>query len=101
MREPLLWGHETEARALLGSGVSSLELTRRNTVLNFPLPPGEVVRFFRQYHGPVNRAVASLNRAGRMSLHAEMEAFWSTHNLAHGGFTKVDAEWLEVVAKRA
>ena len=101
MREPVLWGNETEVRALLGSGVSSLELTRRNTVLNLPFPPDEVVRFFRQYHGPVNRAFASLNRAGRMNLHAEMEALWSTHNLAHGGFTKVDAEWLEVVAERA
>ncbi len=30
-----------------------------------------------------------------------MDALWSSHNLAHGGFTMVDAEWLEVIAVRA
>jgi SAM-dependent methyltransferase len=100
MREPVLWGNEADVRALFGTGVSSLEFARRNAVLNFPFPPSEVVHFFRLYHGPTNRAFASLNRTGRLSLQAEMEELWSTHNLAHGGFTKVDAEWLEVVAKR-
>jgi SAM-dependent methyltransferase len=100
MREPVLWGDEAEVRVLFGSGVSSVEFARRNAVLNFPFPPGEVVRFFRLYHGPVNRAFASLNRAGRLSLQAEMEELWSTHNVAQGGFTKVDAEWLELVARR-
>ena len=101
MREPVLWGDEAEVRVFLGSAVSNLELTRRNTVLNFPFPPSEVVRFFRLYHGPANRAFASLNRAGRLRLQAEMEELWSTHNVAQGGFTKVDAEWVEVVARPA
>jgi SAM-dependent methyltransferase len=101
MREPVLWGDEAEVRALLGSGISSLDLTRRNTVLNFPFPPSEVVQFFRLYYGPANRAFASLNRAGRLRLQAQMEVLWSTHNAAKGGLTKVDAEWLELVAKRA
>lgn len=101
MREPVLWGDETEVRALFGTGVSSLELTRRNTALNFPFPPGEVVRLFRQHHGPMNRAFASLNRAGRLRLQVEMEQLWAAHNVALGGFTKVDAEWLEMVAIRA
>ena len=86
---------------MFGPGVSRVEFARRNAVLSFPFPPGEVVRFFRLYHGPANRAFASLNRTGRLSLHAQMEELWSTHNLAHGGFTKVDAEWLEVTATRA
>ena len=101
MREPMLWGDEAEVRTLFGSDVSSLEFARRNTVLNFPFPPGEVVRFFREYHGPMNRAFASLNRAGRLKLEAEMEELWSTHNVAQCGLTKIDAEWLELVAIRA
>jgi len=101
MQEPLLWGDEAIVRGLLGASVSGVEVSRRNTVLNFPFPPSEVVRFFRLCYGPVNRAFASLNRAGRVSLQAEMEELWSTHNLARGGLTKVDAEWLEVMAKRA
>jgi hypothetical protein len=101
MREPVLWGDEAEVRALFGSAVFTLAFARRNAVLNFPFLPSEVVRFFRLYHGPTNRAFASLNRAGRVGLQAQMEELWSTHNMAHGGFTKVEAEWLELVAKRA
>ena len=68
MPEPVLWGDEATVRERFGVGVSSLELTRRNFMFNFPFPPSEVVRFFRQYHGPTNRAFASLNRAGRTRL---------------------------------
>jgi len=101
MPEPVLWGDEATVRERFGAGISRLELARRNFVFNFPFPPSEVVRFFRQYHGPTNRAFASLNRAERASLQTEMEELWSTYNLAKGGFTKVDAEWLEVIAVRA
>ena len=101
MPEPVLWGDDATVRERFAVGMSSLEITRRNTVLNFPFPPSEVVRFFRMYHGPANRAFASLNRAARVSLQAEMEELWSAHNMAKGGFTKVDAEWLEVIAVRA
>jgi SAM-dependent methyltransferase len=101
MPAPVLWGDDRTVRERFGAGVSSLQLTRRDTELNYPFPPSEVVRFFRAYHGPTNRAFASLNRAGRLRLQTEMEALWSRHNLAEGGFTKVDAEWLEVIAVRA
>lgn len=101
MPDPVLWGDEDTVRERFGAGVSSLHLTRRNTELNYPFPPDEAARFFRTYHGPTNRAFASLNRAGKLELREEMEALWSSHNLAQGGFTKVDAEWLEVVSVRA
>jgi len=101
MRDPLLWGDEQEVHNLFGSGVANLRLNRRNAVLSFPFPPSEVVRLFRLYHGPTNRAFASLDRAGRLRLQIEMEELWSAYNVAQGGFTKVDAEWLELAATRA
>ena len=101
MREPVLWGDEAEVRALFATGVSRLDFARRDAELKFPFPPSEVVRFFRLYHGPTNRAFASLNRKGRVRLQAEMEELWSTYNVAHGGLTQIDAEWLELVAQRA
>jgi len=101
MPAPVLWGEEDVVRARFGSAVSCLRLTRRETEMNFPFPPGEVVRFFRACHGPVNRAFAALDRAGRKNLQAELEALWSSRNIARGGFTRVDAEWLEVVAVRS
>jgi SAM-dependent methyltransferase len=101
MPAPVLWGDEETLRTRFGAGVRNLQFTRRETELNYPFPPDEVVRFFRDYHGPTNRAFAAKNRAGRQSLQMELEDLWSTHNLARGGFTKVDAEWLEMVAVRA
>jgi SAM-dependent methyltransferase len=101
MPAPVLWGDEATVRKRFGAGVSSLQLRRQNTELNYPFAPSEVALFFRTYHGPTNRAFASLNREGRKGLQEEMEGLWSSHNLARGGFTKVDAEWLEVVAVRA
>ena len=98
MPAPVLWGDEATVRERLGPGVSSLQLTRHKVEFNFPFPPREVVRFFRDYYGPTNRAFASLNRDGRKSLQAELEALWSKHNVARGGLTDVEAEWLEVIA---
>jgi hypothetical protein len=87
MPAPVLWGDDRTVRERFGAGVSSLQLSRRDTELNYPFPPSEVVRFFRAYHGPTNRAFASLNRARRPRLQTEMEALWSSHNLAEGGFS--------------
>ena len=50
--------------------------------------------------GPVNRAFASLDRAGRMNLHQELEAIWSEDNRGRDGFTLIVAEYLEVIATR-
>jgi len=100
MPAPVLWGDEGTVRERIGYGASRLQLNRNQVEFNFPFAPREVVRFFRDYYGPVNRAFASLNRAGRQSLQAELEALWSQHNIARGGITKVEAEWLEVLARR-
>jgi len=101
MPPPVLWGDQATVHQRLGRGTSSLRLMCHKVEFHFPFPPREVVRFFRNYYGPLNRAFASLNRAGRKNLQAELEALWSEHNIARGGLTQVDAEWLEVIAERA
>jgi SAM-dependent methyltransferase len=101
MPAPVLWGDEAAVRERFGAGVSRLQLKRNHVTLDYPFPPAEVVRFFRLNYGPANRAFASLDRQGRKELHREMEALWSSNNLAGDGVTKVEAEWLEVIATRA
>ena len=101
MPSPVLWGDEATVRERLGPHVSRLSLTRRDYQFNYPFPPSDVVNFFRLYYGPTNRAFASLDRAGRKSLHEELATLWSTHNRARDGITLVDAEYLEVIATRA
>ena len=100
MPSPLLWGDEAVVRERFDSQVSELKLARRHYTFDYPFPPADVVNFFRMYYGPVNRAFASLNRAGRESLHQELEALWSAHNRGRDGFTLVPAEYLEVIATR-
>lgn len=101
MPSPLLWGDENMVRERFGAQVSGLRFARRHYTFNYPFPPSDVVHFFRLYYGPVNRAFASLDRAGRKSLHQELEEMWSAHNRGRNGFTLVAAEYLEVVADRA
>jgi SAM-dependent methyltransferase len=101
MPSPLLWGDETVVRERFGSQVSGLRLTRRHYTFDYPFPPSDVVNFFRLYYGPVNRAFASLDRAGRKALHRELEAVWSAHNRGRDGFTRVASEYLEAIATRA
>ena len=98
---PLLWGEEATVRERLARGLSDLSLTRRYYAFDYPFPPSDVVEFFRLYYGPANRTFAALDRSGRKSLHRELEALWTSHNRAGEGFTRVDAEYLEVIATRA
>ena len=98
---PLLWGDETVVRERLGPQICDLKVTRRQYTFDYPFPPSHVVNFFRLYYGPVNRAFASLDRAGRKSLHEELEDLWAADNCGHDGFTLVAAEYLEVIATRA
>lgn len=101
MPSPLLWGDEAVVRERFGPQVCELKLARRHYTFDYPFPPSDVVSFFRRYYGPVNRAFASLDRAGRKSLHQELEAIWSAHNRGRSGFTLVAAEYLEVMSTRA
>ena len=101
MPSPVLWGDEATVRERLGPGLSSLCLTKRIYRLDYPFPPAEVVDFFGQYYGPINRAFASLDESGKERLRAELELLWSQHNRAQGGATVVEAEYLDVLGTRA
>ena len=57
--------------------------------------------FFREYYGPMHRAFASLDSVGQQKLRDELTSLWASHNYAGANVTKVDAEYLEVLAIRA
>src|SRR6266540_2582037 len=61
----MLWGNEDMVRERLRDGVRALQLTRRTyPVWNYPFGVPEVVEFFRQTYGPVQRAFATLDAEG-------------------------------------
>lgn len=95
---PLLWGTEECVRERLGDGLESLLMTRRLMTFEFALDPAGVVNEYLQWYGPTLRAWASLDETGKRALRRELEALWSDHNRADDGTTRVQSEYLEVVA---
>ena len=100
MPSPVLWGDEATVRERLGSGASKLECSRHLYELSYPFPPADVVEFFRANYGPMTRAFASIGEESQQELRDELTDLWDRHNRATDGTTKVDAEYLQVVAVR-
>jgi len=100
MPAPVLWGDEATVRERFREGIADLKLTRRDYHFDYPFPPDEVVEFYRMNYGPVARAFSSLDVDRQDDLRRELVWLWSTHNKAAGEATKVDAEYLEVIAIR-
>lgn len=101
MPSPVLWGDEATVRARLTDGIAALRFTHRFMTFEFPFPPAEVVEHWRLYYGPTQKAFAALDAAGQAALRADLTALWSSHNRAGNGATRVESEYLEVVAVRA
>ncbi len=100
MPSPLLWGDEPTVRERLRSGVASLECSRHRYELSYPFSPADVVEFFRANYGPMTCAFASIGEDAQQQLRDELTDLWSRHNRATDGTTRVDAEYLQVIAVR-
>src|SRR5262245_12261762 len=100
MPAPVLWGHEATVRERFREGVSDLKCTPHVYHFDYPFPPDAVVEFYRSHYGPMSRAFASLDVNGQEKLRSELVGLWSGHNNAEDDTTKVDAEYLEVIATR-
>jgi SAM-dependent methyltransferase len=95
---PLLWGIEDMIHARLGGRAESIRITRRLMTFEYPFGPAEVVNHFRTWYGPTHRAFASLNESAQDGLRRDLEALWTDHNRATDGTTRVQSEYLEVIA---
>lgn len=101
MPSPLLCGDEATVRSRFGTEASSLEAIPRLYPLHYPFSPAEVVDYFITDYGPTNRAHAALDKAGQEALRADLQAVWCDNNRATDGTVHVEAEYLEVTARRA
>jgi len=95
---PLLWGTDDAVRARFAEGTASVVLTRRLMTFEYPLGPEEVANYFRLWYGPTLRAFAALDEANRDGLRRDLERLWTDHNRATDGTTRVQSEYLEVLA---
>jgi SAM-dependent methyltransferase len=96
---PLLWGDEETVRQRL-AGVREIALRRRTLTFVFPQSPREVVELFRDWYGPTVRTFEALDADGQAKLFDSLLALWTGSNLATDGTTRVESEYLEVIAQR-
>lgn len=101
MTSPVLWGVEETVRERFGEGISNVATRQQKITWVFPFSPAEVVEHFRLYYGPTQKAFGALEEEKQAALRKDLEELWSTHNQATDGTTRVDAEYLEVIAGRA
>jgi SAM-dependent methyltransferase len=82
------------------AGTTDLKTTLRMIAFEFPFTPAEVVEFWRVYYGPTNRAFEALaTEPGKQSaLRSDLERLWTSQNQGPGGSTRVESEYLEVIA---
>jgi SAM-dependent methyltransferase len=98
---PVLWGDEAVARLrLTANGVRVGRTERRIILFDYPLPPRDVVQFFRDYFGPTRVAFSRLNEADQIAYRDDLERLWAEHNEARSGRTLIQNEYLEVIGTR-
>jgi ubiquinone/menaquinone biosynthesis C-methylase UbiE len=101
MPSPVLWGDEAAVNERFKNEVADLKTTRRKIMFKFPFSPIETVEYFHAYYGPTQMAFKALDEEGQSGLRRDLEELWTEHNQATDGTTKVESEYLEVIAKSA
>ena len=101
MTSPVLWGVEEKVRERFNEGISKLETRLQKITWVFPFSPADVVEHFRLYYGPAQKAFGTLEEAKGAALRKDLEELYTTHNQATDGTTRVEAEYMEVIAERA
>jgi ubiquinone/menaquinone biosynthesis C-methylase UbiE len=96
---PLLWGNEEVVKERFGYSVSHMILTKKIYPLwDYPFDVPEVVQFFFDNYGPMNKAINALDETGGKSLRKDLERVFSDFNIAENGTTTLFGEYLEVDA---
>ncbi|MEP6779357.1 MAG: class I SAM-dependent methyltransferase [Gemmatimonadaceae bacterium] len=95
----LLWGDENTVRERLADAQQISCIPRRIT-FNYPQNPAETVRLFLDWYGPTLKAYQSLDEMNREAFERDLVDLWTENNRANDGATRVESEYLEVIAIR-
>jgi hypothetical protein len=95
----LQWGDEAIVQERLASA-QRIDCVRRRITFEYPCTPSETVGLFKRWYGPTVRAFAALDYERGVMLEHDLVALWADHNCASGGTTRVESEYLEVIAVR-
>lgn len=97
---PAEWGDASVVRDRFGDRVENLSTKPVTVVFEYPFDVPKVVQFHIDFFGPIERAWNNLTEEGRQALRQDLEAHWGEYNRATDGTTRVEAQYLEVVATR-
>ena len=100
MSSPVLWGDETTMRQRFLDGITELKMTPIKVRIRYPFSTQQTVEYFRTYFCPTQRTFATLTVDKQADLRQDLEGLWAMYNQATDGTTDVEAEYLEVLAKR-
>ncbi len=102
MAPPVLWGVETAVREYLGGGITDLQATPRVAPITFPFGSTAVADLYIDNLGVIQRAYVGLAPDRQASLRSDLSRFFTDNNRADGDeTTRIEAEYLEVLATRA
>lgn len=93
---PLRWGRPAQLARLFGVAPSQLRCRRRRFNFRYR-SAAHWVQVFRDFHGPIHKAFASLDPPGQQALERDIAALLETCNTAGASSLVVPAEYLEVL----
>jgi SAM-dependent methyltransferase len=95
---PALWGSHEHLADLFASRASVVATERK---FNFRyISPTHFVEVFRTYYGPVLKAFAALDGAGKAALESDLRALIDSFNIASDGTVVMPSAYLEVVVHK-
>ena len=97
---PLLWGDESVIGERFGGGDWDVTMKVRTLTFRYPHTPDGTAQLFRTSYGPTVRTFEALDKELRPQLAAALVDHWESHQKTEARMTKVDAEYLEVIAVR-
>lgn len=100
LRPPALWGTEPHLVELFGPRAARIRCERRHYVFRFA-SPRHWVDVFRDWYGPVHKAFAGLDAAGRAALERDLLALLTEFDTGGGRGLVVPGEYLEAVIETA
>jgi SAM-dependent methyltransferase len=96
VKSPILWGTGERLTELFGSAARSIAAEPRDFVFRYR-SADHFIDVFRNYYGPVLKAMSSLDDSRRAALVADLQALIGRLNKADDGTMVVPGEYLEVV----
>ena len=98
MKSPMLWGDRAHLDTLFGSA-GTIAAERKTFVFRYR-SPGHWVEMFKEYYGPMVKALAAVDADARRSLLAALQATARKFNVAEDGTAVMPGDYLEVVVTK-